>query len=315
MKNTHLIPTDKPSVLILRQDGKLFFTGYGGQLGKVHGLIKDVPQHIYITSDEEIKIDDYYLGDDNHIYCLVTTVNSNGKKIILTTDQDLIADGIQAIDDEFLEWFVKNPSCENVEVQKWFDGVDFLEYKIIIPKEEPCLFCEGTGQVVSSTTISGFKTCDCINIPQEEPKYITVKEPCSLCDGTGETTFSGTYTTQRKCDLCNGEKYWNKKILVEEPKQYTSEELEGFEDFKKLIKPKQESLEEAAEEFYPPTTTDLICSPKLVRDAFIAGVKWQTERSYSEEEVCDILFKLTEFFWGHTERMSSREWFGQFKKK
>ena len=25
-------------------------------------------------------------------------------------------------------------------------------------------------------------------------------------------------------------------------------------------------LEEAAERFYPPTTTDLICSPKLVRD-------------------------------------------------
>jgi hypothetical protein len=36
-------------------------------------------------------------------------------KIILTTDQDLIKDGVQAIDDEFLEWFVKNPSCEEVE--------------------------------------------------------------------------------------------------------------------------------------------------------------------------------------------------------
>ena len=38
------------------------------------------------------------------------------KKIILTTDQDLIADGVQAIDDEFLEWFVKNPSCENIPI-------------------------------------------------------------------------------------------------------------------------------------------------------------------------------------------------------
>ena len=33
-------------------------------------------------------------------------------------------------------------------------------------------------------------------------------------------------------------------------------------------------LEEAAEKFYPPKTTDLICSPKLVRDSFIAGAKW-----------------------------------------
>jgi flavorubredoxin len=37
-------------------------------------------------------------------------------KIILTTDGDLIKDGVQSIDDEFLEWFVENPSCEEVEV-------------------------------------------------------------------------------------------------------------------------------------------------------------------------------------------------------
>jgi hypothetical protein len=30
------------------------------------------------------------------------------KKIILTTDLDLIKDGVQSIDNEFLEWFVKN---------------------------------------------------------------------------------------------------------------------------------------------------------------------------------------------------------------
>ena len=60
------------------------------------------------------------------------------KKIILTTDQDLIKDGVQAIDDEFLEWFVKNPNCEFVEVVKGFAdvtsyGFNFLDYKIIIP--------------------------------------------------------------------------------------------------------------------------------------------------------------------------------------
>jgi hypothetical protein len=37
-------------------------------------------------------------------------------------------------------------------------------------KQENCTFCEGTGQIVSSTTISRFKTCDCIIIPQEELK-------------------------------------------------------------------------------------------------------------------------------------------------
>jgi len=42
-----------------------------------------------------------------------------------------------------------------------------------IPKEEICSFCDGTGQVVSSTTISRFKTCDCKMIPKEEPKQET----------------------------------------------------------------------------------------------------------------------------------------------
>jgi hypothetical protein len=133
MKNIHLLPTDKPSRLVIDTiENKLYYQPI------LHNKTVNVlTQHIYITSDEEIKIDDYYLGDDNHIYCLVTTVNSNGKKIILTTDQDLIEEGVQPISDEFLEWFVKNPSCEEVEVQKWFDGLDFLEYKIIIPQEDP----------------------------------------------------------------------------------------------------------------------------------------------------------------------------------
>jgi len=129
MKNIHVIPTEKPSRLFK----------FANQL-HLDTIPKDYYKkyQIYITSDEEIKEDDYYLGDDNHIYCLVTTVNSNGKKIILTTDQDLIADGVQAIDDEFLEWFVKNPTCEYVEVDesKYFDG-SHGEYIIIIPQEEP----------------------------------------------------------------------------------------------------------------------------------------------------------------------------------
>jgi hypothetical protein len=36
------------------------------------------------------------------------------RKVVLTTDQKLIKDGVQAIDDEFLDWLVKNPSCESL---------------------------------------------------------------------------------------------------------------------------------------------------------------------------------------------------------
>jgi hypothetical protein len=57
------------------------------------------------------------------------------KEILLSTDTELQKDGVQSIDDEFLEWFIKNPSCERVEVEKGCVLYDF-KYKIIIPSEE-----------------------------------------------------------------------------------------------------------------------------------------------------------------------------------
>jgi hypothetical protein len=63
------------------------------------------------------------------------------KEILLSTDTELQKNGIQAIDDEFLEWFVKNPSCEWVEVESMINMIQFTPrefiYKIIIPQEEP----------------------------------------------------------------------------------------------------------------------------------------------------------------------------------
>ena len=91
MKNIYLYQTDQPTGIFETNSGLQFSI-----MNKVrHGEFKGY--HIYITSDEEIKKDEYYLGDDNHIYNLVTSVNNNGKKIILTTDPALIADGVQAI--------------------------------------------------------------------------------------------------------------------------------------------------------------------------------------------------------------------------
>ena len=140
MKNIHILPTDKPS--------RLDILGMSNTLQLFNNLItfktfERSTQHIYITSDEEIKEGDWFISlYSNSIQRELTldwTLNKDAyKKIILTTDQYLIAEGIQQIDDEFLEWFVKNPSCESVEVKcysKFNDG-DFTDYKIIIPKEE-----------------------------------------------------------------------------------------------------------------------------------------------------------------------------------
>jgi hypothetical protein len=153
MKNIHLIPTDKPS----RLAGSEYITNEQGIDKRVFKFklwdklipnkdLKDVgyiPQHIYITSDEEIKEDDWILPPSN------IPVKYDGqkykgdeplkcwKKIILTTDQDLIKDGVQTINDTFLEWFVKNPSCERVEIRDYKLHFGSTIYKIIIPQEEP----------------------------------------------------------------------------------------------------------------------------------------------------------------------------------
>ena len=148
MKNIHVLPTDKPS--------RLWINTITGEL-----VLDEEPntlhsQNIYITSDEEIKEGDWYFDGTDLVHKktkyndALVDGNKDAKKIILTTDQDLIKYGVQAIDGEFLQWFVENPSCEEVEVKKEccgqcderlcevYDlGIKELDYKIIIPKEEP----------------------------------------------------------------------------------------------------------------------------------------------------------------------------------
>jgi len=147
MKNIHVLPTDKPSRLHLWTDEN----GTRLETCELEYSHTRNTQNIYITSDEEIRKGDWYMHPNNFSISqygndplTVDAERKASKKIILTTNQDLIADGVQAIDDEFLEWFVKNPSCEEVEVKKEkvilgeVAGTIYTDliYKIIIPKEE-----------------------------------------------------------------------------------------------------------------------------------------------------------------------------------
>jgi lipoate-protein ligase A len=153
MKNIHVLPTDKPS----RLHEYDFLSPMG--LSK-EPLQWRLGRNIYITSDEEdINENDYIITADGRLVqvsYLLSKDLEEASKVILTTDQDLIKDGVQAIDDEFLEWFVKNPSCEEVEVEiettsiqlpqqqlsensydLAFRWINKKVYKIIIPQEEP----------------------------------------------------------------------------------------------------------------------------------------------------------------------------------
>jgi hypothetical protein len=150
MKNIFLLPTDQSSRLFLEYgDGDLCLSNqFLPQTARSNN------QNMYITSDEPIKKDDWYYNERlNQIFQAVidSGYNTTDKefKIILTTNQDLIADGVQDIDDEFLEWFVKNSSCEFVRIESWETKGEWdLYYKITIPQEEPkqelhiCKYCD-----------------------------------------------------------------------------------------------------------------------------------------------------------------------------
>lgn len=116
--NIHLLTTKKPTKLH-NKNGSLY-----GKYTKLY--IKEFQGneynsfHMYITSDDDIKERDWvYCNIDNTVDMANDRTNYHRdkfKKIILTTDPDLIKNGIQAIDDKFLEWFVKNPTCDEVEI-------------------------------------------------------------------------------------------------------------------------------------------------------------------------------------------------------
>lgn len=129
MKNIHVIPTDKPSRIIA--SGKEF-----NLLSK--STIDKRCQNIYITNNEEIKEGDYGLSKLNEIVKFHSNYDyRHYKKIILTTDVDLIKNGVQSIPDDFLKWFVNNPSCEvAVEFIQTADySKDGFYYQITISKE------------------------------------------------------------------------------------------------------------------------------------------------------------------------------------
>jgi hypothetical protein len=159
MKNIYLYQTDQPTGIFETNSGLQFSIMNKVRYGEFKGY------HIYITSSEEIKEGDWYLnieeknGIKNPFYGKLYKANqsicqvpldylvNNLKKIILTTDPTLIVDSVQSISDEFLLWFVKNSSCEFVDVEerRHFEADKskrvnplngfYYSHKIIIPQE------------------------------------------------------------------------------------------------------------------------------------------------------------------------------------
>jgi hypothetical protein len=312
-KNIHILQTDKPSRLYLTTHEYIFEEGYSLPTDECEN------KNIYITSDEDIKEGDWFLNTlnnqvnkcDDLIYEKNVNLSSWCKKIILTTDQDLIKDGVQAIDDEFLEWFVKNPSCEKVEVQ-WIKTPDGIFYhKDNVPYG-----------------------CYKIIIPQEEPK------PHSFCE-TPESKCTMNYCDENGCQ--------NRKRELVEPQEEHKQDYSGvhlrhcyqgeYEDGCKYgeddcpakpLEPKQETLEEVAEIILANNIDglkdalkddDLFYFYKGVIQCYgEAMANWQQERMYSDIELFteELKDKIDSFEYSVNQNSYIsdyiKEWFEQFKK-
>jgi hypothetical protein len=187
MKNIHVLTTNKPSRLFYNVGGSLLYESFF----KHNGV------NIYITSNEEIpKIRDFALCSNGNIVKVhENNVNNrfveNWLKIILTTDLELIKDGIQAIDDKFLRWFVENPNCEEVNIKQHYnscqgecgicDNSCGLYYMLITPKEES-----------KEYPIGGFAPgsyyCTCVNCNTmfQGDKRAVQCDPCTVKMTTSE---------------------------------------------------------------------------------------------------------------------------------
>lgn len=316
MKNVHLLSTNQSYLSLNRK-----YTDYmiGTESGEPYWVYTKswlnnmsctddscVPHNMYITSDEEIKEGDWvYNFEYDYVVQYYSKKHDDKfwyKKIILTTDPELIKDGVQAIDDEFLEWFVKNPSCEYVEVENQWEGNGTMfgfkmgnassdgefVYKIIIPKEELKTSEEWQKQFPNT------KVIDPDGWDRKNYQYSWFEEKITLIE----------YTSRLHRSTVKG-------II---PKEETKQDLPqlGIKEFNNLVsvyfdgKPKQETLED----FIKRESTSVNESIGIIK-----GANWQSERSYSEEEVIDFLQKMNDWPTTFEGKIDIREWFNQFKKK
>jgi hypothetical protein len=279
MKNIHILPTDKPSRLHLIEDVLTFTNEYKNS-------VCDSEVNIYITNDEIIKEGDWAchtcITNDKYqiIRCNIqnnVSIQEHWNKIILTTDGDLIKDGVIAIDDEFLEWFVKNPSCEGVETI----------YGLFNPM----------GRQVDPNNL-GQNHSKCIwkhkiIIPQEEPKQETLEEAAlNIIPDRSTAGWIDSFGATERIGFIKGAKWQQERIgLMEIELRHTKTLLASCENALE-DRDKQDKNKYSEED---------------LRKAFSAGrtvynYKGEWEETYSDQMTSS---KYEDFI----------EWFEQFKKK
>jgi hypothetical protein len=189
--------------------------------GNVHVLEKN----IYITDNSVVRERDWVYNEYQKTIIKFSIGVGVGlcKKIILTNDIDLIQGGIQSIDDEFLQWFVKNPSCKRVEVEKHWEIDNW--YRIIIPQEEPKQELHACKHCGAETTQSDD---ECYAKPKQETLEEAAKEIYKgeyVCNGIDIVpAWRQGFVQGAKSDAAKD--YWYKKFWEDYESQFKKQNNE-----------------------------------------------------------------------------------------
>lgn len=292
MKNIHLIPTDKSRLFKHDEDNTLHL--FNEERLDIYSN-QATPQHLYITSNEEIK-DCWVLNlHFNEVYFCKGWygIQHTAKKIILTTDQDLIEDGVQVIDEEFLVWFVNKAkdsgkSIDIIEVEKTGGRYSYdmggniwipVKYKIIFP-------------------IENIKTSD----DWISPMQSFTKRENNIIDDWLEKHGDPEVTKQVEAEA---KELWEEETLEEAAERLVKESV-GLNYYGN-----ENSLENLSKKEY-----------------VIKGAKWQSKRSFTLEQIDELFFNekggyfddFLDYRLGLTSnqgknKITFKEWFEQFKKK
>ena len=267
MKNVFILSSKNPSRLYVRNDvTPLFYSNFQGD-----------PVNIYITSDEEIKEKDWHILKDGEykgeLRQLITKPSSPyiSAKVVLTTDTDLIKDGVQTISDDFLNWFIKHPSCDEIELLKLVYNPSYKDYTpdgdgiYLTPKSESLQ----KGEILVETNICDYDS----SIPEEKKKYpIGGYAPgnysciCTTC----RTTFIGDKRAVQ-CEKCAIE-------LVKEVTEATAVEKAAMEHLA----------------FWRLRNNIHLSNPihaERCKNDYKSGVAWQKTRSYTYAEMKESFSK------------------------
>jgi hypothetical protein len=287
MKNIHVLPTDKPTGIFQSNNGLQFSIRNKVRVGVLKGF------HIYITSsNENCKEVDWWLNTKTNDVdkCThkseVLLYNSEKyqhiKKIILTTDQDLINDGVQYIPDEFLKWYINNPSCEMVDFEKHWEIDNW--YRIIIPQEEP----KTTGDISVDYSIAQSKAIQkCMQLDAEMAYKSLPKQEHSK--------YLSCCRSEEECH-CGKNRKQETNLEEAAEKDFNNQKTYDKAHNRKLGF-KAGAKSDAAKEYW-----------------FEKFQQEQDKKFYSEEEILYMLYSFKNYL-GFGKVVDENKWFEQFEKK